>query len=704
MLAMTLAKGNHKSALTKEAEETVDKLLHTETELGYMIPITKSTIKQLKGAEVYPLGLQHQMTINELGEQTPKKRVTHDLSNRKASGRSINQRIDEAKVPDTMYGHALRRFAHLIHHLRSQHPNTPILMAKSDFDKAYCRLHTCPRITTKCIATWHTKPDSPDKPPSFIGAMLTRLPFGSSPAPPEFSICSETIFDLAGDLLRCPYWDPENLPAPHAKLLQKPNRLPTSVPFGKAQPADVSLPPSMKGGVDGYLDDGAIAVLDAEENKRMVKRASQALQMATHLVFRPTSLDEPLPRPDAQSIRKLKAEGRLSEVFTLLGWKIDSRALTISLTKDKATAWRRSLLEVLENLTVQFKHIETIVGRLNHVGYTIPTARHFLNRIRRLQLIAGRHGRAMITQRARKDLQLWITFLHKAEQGISINSIVYRKPTTLTFSDACGYGMGGYSLTTGIAWRHEFTKTERETFTLNTKEFIASVINGMINLPLDRNPSPCLLSAGDSSSTVGWMHKSNFDPAGEPIHDEIARKHAHTVMKHKACDYSQHIPGVTNIIADSLSRDFHLSNKKLTAMLHDAKPLYSPQKIKLIPLDPTITSWIGSLAQDKPKLKVLPERRTQSTVAAGVCGWDSKKNAASPTPIWTKPATKNALTTSPDSCTQCDVADLAEIIPEYQVARQGRPLDTWFRPLQKVVGQTHFKQKQGEQPLPSNDN
>ncbi|KAL7547329.1 hypothetical protein ACHAWF_010646 [Thalassiosira exigua] len=58
----------------------------------------------------------------------------------------------------------------------------------------------------------------------FIGSILTRLPFGSSPAPAKFSICSETIFDLAKDLLHCPHWDPSTLPSPYNAEIPPPER------------------------------------------------------------------------------------------------------------------------------------------------------------------------------------------------------------------------------------------------------------------------------------------------------------------------------------------------------------------------------------------------------------------------------------------------------------------------------------------------
>ena len=44
------------------------------------------------------------------------------------------------------------------------------------------------------------------------------------------------------------------------------------------------------------------------------------------------------------------------------------------------------------------------------------------------------------------------------------------------------------------------------------------------------------------------------------------------------------LPGLHNVVADSLSRDFHLSHSKLTAMLYAAQPPYLPPQLSIVPL------------------------------------------------------------------------------------------------------------------------
>ena len=119
---------------------------------------------------------------------------------------------------------------------------------------------------TKCIFVWFLDKLSDKgyaKSNEQAAVLLTRLPFGSSLAPAEFCNTSEMASDLAGDLLRCKGWVPDDLPSPHDAKLSNPHRLPGDVPFAQAAGADVKLGPSVIRNTDGYIDDGACAVLDA---------------------------------------------------------------------------------------------------------------------------------------------------------------------------------------------------------------------------------------------------------------------------------------------------------------------------------------------------------------------------------------------------------------------------------------------------------
>ena len=679
-----IERGNHKSALHKDAKAHVDKAMISDIELGYGVPINIQCIKNLKHAEVYPIGLQHQLTIDENGNIIPKKRISHDLSNKRETGRSINQRVKEHLLPSVLYGYALLRFLHLIHNIRWNNPNKVILMNKIDIEKAYRRFHTTPKIASKCIAIWPT-PEGQD-----IGVLLTRLPFGSSPAPAHFSVGSDITCDLANDLTQCKLWDPDKLNSPIHKAVPETKLLPDDIPFGQALESDLDLPADQTAGTEGYIDDLATAVLASESNMDQVNRAKFAVLMALHLQFRPHSgTDEPIKRPEAASERKLQAEGGLVESITFLGWTIDTRKFTISLPAEKAKAWSSSI-ESLISYTNKVAHqtLATLVGRLNHVAFIIPQARHFINRIRRDELRAATHRAVRLTQETKSDLKLWLKFITYAKEGISINSVIFRTPTSLSISDACETGMGGYDPISGIMWRHEFTELEQTSFSLNTKEFLAAQISQELTLERDPSPFPCHLNIGDSTVAEAWMYKSNHDPVTSPIQNAIARRMASNLMDKKACNYSQHIRGEENIFADSLSRDTHLSPEELINRLKQITHPLKPNTLQISPLSSQITSWIDSLARLSPKKRELLWQHTPSTIGAGTFGANFSKEYQQTTSTSHNSLKTNEIQSSLYSWIQSRMVNSTNKKVPSKVQLRERPPIMYRRLSKQVVGQT----------------
>ncbi|KAL7538608.1 hypothetical protein ACHAWF_006147 [Thalassiosira exigua] len=168
---------------------------------GYAKIVTTNFLKRLKDSEVYPTVFAHQTMIDEQGSTIPKRIVTHNLSARRKLKTLINQRVDKDDLPPTHYDFALLRAL--------------ILGNKVDIDKAYRRLHATPRVVAKCCSTWflhkiNVLDEILSKSVQKIGSIVTRLLFGSHPAP----TISQNTFDLAEDLMNCELWDPNELSHP----------------------------------------------------------------------------------------------------------------------------------------------------------------------------------------------------------------------------------------------------------------------------------------------------------------------------------------------------------------------------------------------------------------------------------------------------------------------------------------------------------
>jgi hypothetical protein len=104
---------------------------------------------------------------------------------------------------------------------------------------------------------------------------------------------------------------------------------------------------------------------------------------------------------------------------------------------------------------VKYKHLECLIGRLNHVSGIYNPMRHFLSRLYQAQFRASKSGWTSFTVHEQMDLHLLLSFLCSAYEVISMNVLTFRKPTHVFHSDASECGLGGYNLVSRQAWRFE---------------------------------------------------------------------------------------------------------------------------------------------------------------------------------------------------------------------------------------------------------
>ncbi len=127
------------------------------------------------------------------------------------------------------------------------------------------------------------------------------------------------------------------------------------------------------------------------------------------------------------------------------------------------------------------KEVESIIGRLGHLGMAIPFIHHFLSRLHDLQKRAKSRGSIKINDKCCKDLKLMIQIIKIAHDGISMNPIVYRKPTHIYRSDSCPLGLGGYS-DSGFVWRYYLELDHQFRATNNLLEHIAVIITPWVDI------------------------------------------------------------------------------------------------------------------------------------------------------------------------------------------------------------------------------
>ena len=349
-----MKRGNHKSAQIPEINaQTLMKNYTKEVKHGWMLPIPKRVLHKLKGASVIPVGVATQFTIDDKGNRVVKRRTTHDASFPPPSKNSVNNRLIKDLLVDCQYGHCLLRVLHNIHVMRLTYPHLMILLIKYDLDAAYRRLHLTALMALLTITIIKE-----------IAYILLRLPFGVANGPNDYGTISEPIFDLTNEILQDETFNPSEIHSPLQKdMATQKEYNPKDTPFGVAAPLIVNVPFHFAK-ADGYIDDIITVVLNYSN---WVWKALNAAPLAIYSLFRPTDKNDPLPRNDALSKTKMEGEGSPEEIKIVLGWKINTRLFKIFLPMTKATDWIQTIKSELNKNKIKATHLESLIGKLNHV-------------------------------------------------------------------------------------------------------------------------------------------------------------------------------------------------------------------------------------------------------------------------------------------------------------------------------------------------
>ena len=146
--------------------------------------------------------------------------------------------------------------------------------------------------------------------------------------------------------------------------------------------------------------------------------------------------------------------------------------------------------------------------------------------------------------------------LGRANVGVSMNLIVTRRPNITRWSDSC---LGGFLLQSGRAWRTRIPKGSTlllcgSALINNLLEFIGMAVNIWMEC-LEADNHDCILSIGDNTLAVGWLHNSSCLDTKLASHDAhlmVARHVALLVLNAGWCLASQHIQRNLNAVADLL--------------------------------------------------------------------------------------------------------------------------------------------------------
>ena len=681
-----IAFGNHKSAV--QSKSWMMDSLTKEIIRGWQVPLLSNKLHRIPGALVAPLGCQKGTTINENGDRIPKNRLTHNQSMKFSSGHSINSRVIEAQLSPSQYGYAFIRFIHLIVALRLKFPTARILLNKFDFKSAYRRVQNDPEAITHGMVTLG------DLCGENIALASLRLTFGGKPCPSIFSEISEATCDLANAIARIAPWDIRNDIPTHASILQDPIFLENDIPLAPALPLLVDPCVDEYGGSEVFIDDIFSAFLDLSQDH--IDRGQFSPLLAIETLSRPSHEHKPLPRDDLLALEKAVAEGTPNEMLIVLGWELNARKLLVILPFYKAQDWSTQVTKLIVHGShlVSHKELDTLVGRLQHIASVFYPSSHFLGRLRSALQKAEQHGSTRLNKNHKHDLQLWLSFIAYAHSGVSMNLLTFRVPTRFKRTDACGYGLGGYDLKTGRAWRWIIPTHLQGLRHINFLEFLAAVTGILLDSFEDPpQAGDSYLSGTDNMSTMGWLRKSNFDDtADHEAHMNLARFLALWLIHNKVGLLSHWLAGEDNGVSDRCSRLDHPSCSVLTNIIGSEFPQQVPDSFNVIPLPPELALELCSWVQHGRPLTELPPLPHPKLTHTGPTGsGSSSRSSCQATPFFKPSQSSNVTSSSPPSPKPSGIApspsphlEMINWLQEHALP----PSTMWLRPLKRQVSPT----------------
>ena len=129
-------------------------------------------------------------------------------------------------------------------------------------------------------------------------------------------------------------------------------------------------------------------------------------------------------RPSPLSEPKCKGEGKIAEIKKYVGWNFYFNLHQIALPEDKADLYIGELQNIQKTRRTDETIMESLVGKVNVIGFVLPATRHFTARFRR-RIIKCKQGDNELDDEEKKDSKLWIRFLLKAKSGLNINMTVH---------------------------------------------------------------------------------------------------------------------------------------------------------------------------------------------------------------------------------------------------------------------------------------
>ncbi len=288
----------------------------------------------------------------------------------------------------------------------------------------------------------------------------------------------------------------------------------------------------------------------------------------------------------------LKGDATFSTTQRILGWDVKSAQMNITLPSHRQDRLTTLLTTFLQQKYTTKRKWQQLLGEHRSMSLA-PHSTKYLFSILQYPLRQCSTRRFRIPLLAHTTLRNWMDLLQALHTTpVPIAMVVPHTPHFWAASDASSLGFGGFWLPSSLAndtqpyvWRLALapaikqrlltTSNPAGDITINDLELAATCLGYATQLhhsTLSSFTSTCI--ATDNTPAAAWVTKGSPTMVGPPTF--LLRQLALESRKHNAALTALYTPGTTNIIADFLSRSFHLTDDELFYHLQHLEPIQPP--------------------------------------------------------------------------------------------------------------------------------
>jgi len=257
-----------------------------------------------------------------------------------------------------------------------------------------------------------------------------------------------------------------------------------------------------------------------------------------------------------------------STCLPFVGIELDTIQSEARLPPDKIEKCQEQISSMLNSSKATLRSFQSVIGLLNFACQVVLPGRPFLRRlIDRTMGIRHPHFQVRVTKDCKKDLRTWLKFLQRYNgRTFFLQEKILLSPHLNLYTDAAG--SWGFSGIYGTRWFYGKWSTPQEKTNIAVLELYPIVV--AVNLYGHSMANHCITFISDNEAVVAVINKATSK------HQQImalVRPLVLACLQHNILFKARHIPGVLNVLADSLSR---LQVQRFKELAPWAKPSPDP--------------------------------------------------------------------------------------------------------------------------------